>query len=128
MRYLLDTHTFLWWNMKSSRLSPRAVELCQDKANTLLLSLASVWEIQIKLQLGKLQLTAPLAEVIKKQREENLIELLPIELPHVLGLANLPDHHKDPFDRMLIAQAISEGLILISHDPRMTQYPVQVVW
>jgi PIN domain nuclease of toxin-antitoxin system len=75
-----------------------------------------------------LKLTAPLAEVVRKQREENQFELLPLALSHILGLASLPDHHKDPFDRMLIAQAISEGLILISHDPRVAQYPVQVIW
>jgi PIN domain nuclease of toxin-antitoxin system len=84
--------------------------------------------MQVKLSLGKLTLPAPLAQTIENQQRVNRIELLPIQLKHVLELANLPDHHKDPFDRMLIAQAIGEGLILISHDPRMVQYPVQVVW
>lgn len=128
MKYLLDTHAFIWWVMQSSRLSPRAFDLCQDEANTLLLSLASVWEIQIKQQLGKLHLVAPLTEVIETQRNQNGIDLLNIELTHVLGLAQLPNHHRDPFDRLLVAQARVEGCTLISGDSRIAEYPVQVVW
>lgn len=128
MRYLLDTHSFIWLDSTPARLSLKVAAICQDQTNALILSVASVWEMQIKLQLGKLTLPAPLAQTIENQQRTNQIELLPVQLAHVLELANLPNHHKDPFDRLLIAQAISEGLILISHDPRMAQYPVQVVW
>jgi len=128
MRYLLDTHTFLWWVMQSSRLSPKVFDLCRDKSNTLWLSIASAWEIQIKHQRGKLALSAPLGEMIESQRVTNGIQLLPIELSHVLGLANLPAHHQDPFDRILVAQAMVEGLALVSHDPRLDLYSVSVVW
>jgi len=125
---LLDTHVFLWWAMQSSRLSPKAFALCQDATNILKLSVASVWEIQIKEQLGKLRLPAPLADIVETQRDRNRIELLSIELEHVLGLANLPTYHKDPFDRLLIAQAQVEGLVLISGDARLAEYPIEVVW
>jgi PIN domain nuclease of toxin-antitoxin system len=128
MKYLLDTHTFLWWDMESSRLSTRAFALCQDRSNVLLLSIASVWEIQIKQQAGKLGLSAPLGEIIQKQRQTNGIKLLPIRLSHVLGLASLPDHHKDPFDRLLVAQATIEKLTLVSRDPHIAQYPIQLTW
>ena len=93
-----------------------------------MLSVASVWEIQIKHQLGKLALKMPLPEIIQKQREQNQIDLMPIELPHIYGLANLPDHHKDPFDRLLIAQAMIEGLTLLTNDPHIAQYPVTSIW
>ena len=128
MKYLLDTFTFIWWDSESTKLSPKALGLCQDRANTVLLSVASVWEIQIKLQLGKLRLNLPLGEVIESQRQTNYIELLPITLTHVLTLESLPTHHKDPFDRLLIAQANAESAVLISGDPMFAKYPVKLVW
>ena len=128
MRYLLDTQAFLWWDMQSSRLSATAFALCQDRSNTLLLSMANVWEIQIKHQLGKLELGAPLDKIIQKQRETNGIELLSIELAHILDLSNLADHHRDPFDRLLIAQARVENMTLISNDPQIGRYGVPVAW
>ena len=128
MKALFDTHSFIWWDSEPDRLSPRVRALCRDPANTLLLSVASVWEIQIKHQVGKLQLTLPLPELVEGQRQRNQIELLPIVLEHVLGLQNLPAAHKDPFDRLLIAQAIVEDAVLLSHDPVFAQYPVRVEW
>lgn len=128
MKYLLDTHAFLWWDTDSARLSARVFSLCQDKTHTLLLSVASVWEMQIKLQLGKLKPAAPLAEIIEKQRSTNGIQLLPIETVHIFNLTGLPDHHKDPFDRLLVAQADIEDLIIISNDPLIARYPVRVIW
>jgi len=128
MKYLLDTHTFLWWDTQSSQLSPKAFALCSDKTNTLLLSLASVWEIQIKSQLGKLTLPKSLAEIVERQQQTNQIELLPITLTHILALSQLPDHHRDPFDRLLIAQARVENISIISNDSVFRQYAVQVVW
>lgn len=128
MKLLLDTHVFIWWDSEPARLSSQALALCQDRANTVLLSVASVWEMQIKLQLGKLKLSLPLAKVIESQERINNIEVLPIILAHVLALQNLPAHHKDPFDRLLIAQANVEGAVLISGDPILAKYPVKLLW
>jgi PIN domain nuclease of toxin-antitoxin system len=126
MKFLFDTHTFIWWDSEPSKLSPRALSLCQNQENRLLLSVASVWEMQIKLQLGKLRLKLPLAEVIDGQRQTNGVEVLSVELEHVLALEKLPAHHKDPFDRLLIAQAQVEDVVLISGDPVFARYPVNV--
>jgi PIN domain nuclease of toxin-antitoxin system len=128
MRLLLDTHTFIWWSGRSARLSPHALSLCGDPANTLLLSVVSVWEIQIKQQAGKLQLTMPLAHLIAGHQQSNSLQILPIELTHVFALDTLPMHHRDPFDRLLIAQAHVEGTVLVSHDAVFAQYPVDVQW
>lgn len=128
MRYLLDTHTFLWWDTRSSRLSRHVFDLISDRSNVLWLSMASVWEIQIKHQLARLEPSAPLEKIIRIQQRENGINLLPIDLSHVLGLSDLPHHHKDPFDRLLVAQAMAGNLVVLSHDPQIARYPVQVVW
>jgi PIN domain nuclease of toxin-antitoxin system len=127
MKLLLDTHTFIWWDSEPTRLSAQAMALCQDRENVLLLSVASVWEMQIKLQLGKLKLNLPLADVIESQRQVNNIQVLPVALTHVLALDKLPPYHKDPFDRLLIAQASVEEAVLVSGDP-VFKYPAQVIW
>jgi PIN domain nuclease of toxin-antitoxin system len=128
MKVLLDTHAFIWWDSDSAKLSPQARAACQDRANLVLLSVASVWEMQIKLQLGKLHLRLPLADVVGEQQQTNEIQVLPVALGHVLALQNLPAHHRDPFDRLLIAQANAEEAVLISHDPVFAHYPVKVLW
>ena len=128
MKLLLDTHAFIWWDSEPAKLSPKALALCQDRANVVLLSVTSVWEMQIKLQIGKLKLDLPLAEVVESQRQTNGIQVLPIILSHVLELENLPFHHKDPFDRLLIAQANVEDATLVSNGPVFEDYPVKVVW
>ncbi|MEK7879065.1 MAG: type II toxin-antitoxin system VapC family toxin [candidate division NC10 bacterium] len=128
MKLLLDTHAFIWWDSEPNRVSPNALAQCQNRANELWLSVASVWETQIKLQLGKLRLSLPLAKLIESQQQTNGLQVLPITLAHVLAIEQLPDHHKDPFDRLLIAQANVEGAVLISHDPLFTKYSVKVVW
>jgi len=127
MRLLLDTHAFIWWDSEPAKLSPQVLALCQDRTSTVLLSVASVWEMQIKLQLGRLKLALPLATLVENQQRTNGIEVLPISLAHVLALADLPAHHRDPFDRLLIAQARLEGAVLISTDPVFANYPVQVL-
>jgi len=114
MKFLLDTHTFIWWDSEPEKLSQRALELCRNPSNTLLLSITSIWEMQIKLQLGKLSLKIPLAEMINTQQETNQIGLLSITVSHVLALNTLPNIHKDPFDRLLVAQANLENARLIS--------------
>ena len=128
MKLLLDTHTFIWWDSDPAKLPTQVLALCRDRANMVLLSVASAWEMQIKLQLGKLRLNLPLAEVIESQQQSNDIELLPITLTHVLALQDLPAHHRDPFDRLLVAQANAEDAVLVSGDPIFAKYPVKLLW
>ena len=97
MKVLLDTHAFLWWDNDPAKLSPLVLAWCQDKANTLILSVASVWEIQIKRDLGKLRLPLPLLDVVASQQKTNNLRVLPVSLAHVLALEALPLYHKDPF-------------------------------
>jgi PIN domain nuclease of toxin-antitoxin system len=128
MKVLLDTHTFLWWDSNSSKLSSAARALCSDPNTTILLSVASVWEMQIKTQLGKLALNLPLVDLVQAQQRTNGVEILTITLEHVLAIASLPTPHKDPFDRILTAQAIVEGIPLLTVDPIFHQYPVKILW
>lgn len=128
MKLLLDTHTFLWWDSEPERLSPTILQLCRDPGNMLVLSVVSAWEIQVKSQLGKLELKRPLSEVIRDQRQANDMRVLPIWLKHVLALAELPAQHRDPFDRLLVSQARVEGAILLSRDPLFALYDVDVRW
>ncbi len=127
MRLLLDTQIFIWWDSEPQKLSAQALALCQDQTNTLVLSVASVWEMQIKSQLGKLQLDRSLAEIVESQQLINNVELLPIHVTHVLALQHLPPHHKDPFDRLIIAQALAENMPVISADTIFPLYPVTVL-
>lgn len=128
MKLLLDTHTFIWWNSNSSKLSKRALELCSNRNNNLFLSLVSIWEITIKSQLGKLSLNESLTEIIEKQQKVNNLQILPIDLNHILALHDLPLHHRDPFDRLLISQAILENATLISRDSVFQYYSVRLEW
>jgi len=96
--------------------------------NILLLSVASAWEMQIKLQVGKLKLALPLETIVEGQQQTNRLGILPVTLAHVLALKNLPAHHKDPFDRLLIAQANVEEAALVTNDPVFESYSVQRVW
>jgi PIN domain nuclease of toxin-antitoxin system len=127
MKYLLDTHAFMWMDSEPEKLSAHVQQLCQDTENTLMLSVVSIWEMQIKNQLGKLRLNLPLAEVVREQ-QENGIEILPVEAAHIFALESLPNLHKDPFDRLLVAQAMAEDMVLISADPLIKQYPARVEW
>lgn len=127
MKLLLDTHTFIFWDSQPSKLSARALELLTNKDNLRLLSVVSLWEIQIKQQLGKLTLNKSLAEIIIIQKN-NYIEILPITVAHILALNSLPMYHKDPFDRLLIAQANIENAVLISCDSVFANYSVKVEW
>jgi PIN domain nuclease of toxin-antitoxin system len=128
MKLLLDTHTFIWWYNEPKRLPATVLSACQDTENVLMLSVASAWEMQIKSQLGKLHLTKPLSDIIHRQQEQNLLQILPITLPVVLALDNLPLHHRDPFDRLLIAQAQVEQLLLVSKDSKFEEYSVSLLW
>ena len=128
MRLLLDTHTFLWLDGSPEQLSPAALVACEDPANELYLSVVSAWEIQIKHQLNRLQLDVRLEEMIQGQQTANDLRILPVQLPHVYTLRQLPLHHHDPFDRLLIAQAKAEQMRLVSADRQFTPYLVDVIW
>ena len=127
-RLLLDTHTFLWWDAAPERLSAAVLALCQNSSVRLFLSIVSLWEIQIKSGLGKLPLSLPLAEIIQNQQMRHGLQLLPVTPEHIYALSGLPLHHKDPFDRLLIAQALTEGLPLASVDSAFSSYPISLVW
>jgi PIN domain nuclease of toxin-antitoxin system len=128
MRLLFDTHAFLWWESEPEKLSPSTIILCEDKTNQLFISVASIWEMQIKMQLGKLKLKSSLKEIVERQRLKNDLQILSIELNHVLALNDLPDHHKDPFDRLLISQAKVDDLSLISGDKMLSRYDIDIIW
>jgi PIN domain nuclease of toxin-antitoxin system len=127
MKALLDTHTFLWAIAEEGKLSRRAQQIYTGH-NDLWLSVVSVWEILIKVQAGKLPLPEPAGRYLGKKLSQNRIEVLPITLDHVLKTESLPLHHRDPFDRLLIAQSIEEGWPIITADPWFARYPVEVIW
>ncbi len=128
MRALLDTHAFLWWITDDSRLSAHAREIIGDGSHTLFFSAASGWEIAIKAQLGRLKLPDKADAFVMEQLSANAFNSLPIQLSHALHIFNLPHHHRDPFDRMLIAQSQLEGLPILTADPLIAQYQVEVIW
>ena len=128
MRLLLDTCTFLWVIGGSSDLSESAREEFRSPANEVFLSSVSVWEIAVKNKLGKLPLPEPCGQFILSQRSLHRIEPLALDERAVLTLLKLPELHKDPFDRMLICQAIAEGMMLLTPDPLIVQYPVSSLW
>ena len=128
MRILLDTHSFLWWITDDPRLSPRAREIMSDGENRLFLSAASGWEIAIKSRLGRLVIPEPVAAFVPAQLAGNAIEGLPISMGHALHVSSLPDHHRDPFDRILVAQSELEHLPILTGDPLIAQYGVETVW
>jgi PIN domain nuclease of toxin-antitoxin system len=128
MRFLVDTHVFLWFIAGDTRLSQLVRTAIEDDENTVLLSIASAWEIAIKVNVGKLTLAKPFADLIPEQIAENEIELLAITLDDLKVVATLPLHHRDPFDRLLIAQAMTQGIAIASDDASFAQYAVQVLW
>jgi PIN domain nuclease of toxin-antitoxin system len=125
---LLDTHTFLWFIDNDPRLSATAAARIADPETPVRVSVVSAWEIVIKLGTGKLTLGRPLAQLWPESLEANDFAVLDVTSEHVLALENLPLHHRDPFDRLLIAQALSEGLDLVSADAAFAVYPVHRVW
>ena len=127
IKLLLDTHIFIWWADQPEKLSPAALSALEDETNELILSVASVWEMQLKIQLGKLKLRLPLKELVKNQQETNDLTVSPVALTHVLALGVLPFHHGDPFDRLLIAQSIEEDLTLVSADSQFVAYSVKLL-
>ena len=128
MKLLLDTHVLIYATLQQSNLSNQAKEIIQDKTNELYLSTASIWEMQIKLQLGKLNLQPSLQQIIEDQCRVNDLRILSISQQHIFNLSQLPFHHKDPFDRLIISQAMTEGFSLLSKDAQITKYQVNVIW
>jgi PIN domain nuclease of toxin-antitoxin system len=127
-RLLLDTHVFLWWVDDAPDLSISATRAIADTKNQCYLSITSCWEMAIKSSIGKLRLAKPLERFVSDQLAANGFSLLPIELHHVVKTEKLPYHHRDPFDRLLISQAISENLIIISADSIFSDYGTKVIW
>jgi PIN domain nuclease of toxin-antitoxin system len=128
MRYLLDSRTFLWWCSQSSKLSQAAFDLIKNGDNAIYITLISIREIQIKSQLGKVDLPTSIMDIFDQQHKEHNIELLAIALSHMQALTTLPNPHVDPFDRILIAQAIAEKMTVVTSDPQFAAYPVKVFW
>ncbi|MCC5627409.1 type II toxin-antitoxin system VapC family toxin [Nostoc sphaeroides CHAB 2801] len=128
MRLLLDTHTFIWYVTDNSRLSNQVVALINDENNEILLSIASLWEIAIKQNLGKLSFNQSFEIFITQQLNLNDFSLLDIKITHVTVVATLSLHHRDPFDRILIAQSIVENIPLLSADKIFDAYPIRRMW
>jgi len=125
---LFDTHSFIWWADEPMKLSRAALAALEDENNRLFLSDVSIWEMQIKVQLGKMKLKLPLQDLIESQQRDNEVKILPITTEHILALNNLPFHHNDPFDRLLIAQSIVEGFTIVTADSEFSDYPAKLLW
>jgi PIN domain nuclease of toxin-antitoxin system len=124
VRLLLDTHTLLWWLAGDVQLGPRARDLIEDPANDVVVSVASLWEIVVKVRVGKLE--ADVEEIADAMEREGFA-ILGIGTPHLVALTGLPMHHRDPFDHLLIAQAISEDATFVSENRNAFRYPVRLV-
>ncbi len=127
MRVLLDTHAFIWWFESNRRLSSGARQAIKD-ATEVFLSIASCWEMAIKVSQGRLTLAKPIDRLVPEQLGLNRFQLLPVDLDDVARVATLPFHHRDPFDRLLAAQALSDELTIVSADPIFRKYGVKRVW
>ena len=128
MKFLLDTHTFLWFVLNQSELSSVAHDLIINPNHDIFLSPVTYWEIAIKISIGKYQLPGPYEAWMNQQIFTNTFEILPITIAHTAIIISLPFHHKDPFDRLLISQAIVENIPIISTDRIFDSYPVDRIW
>lgn len=128
MNLPLDTHVFLWFIDGSAKLSPRARELIEDRGNVKLVSVASLWEMGLKISLRRLELAQPFEELIPRQMELNGFGLLPVRIPHIAKVISLPFHHRDPFDRLIVAQCMVEDLSAVSFDSAFDKYSVRRLW
>jgi PIN domain nuclease of toxin-antitoxin system len=126
--FLLDTHTFLWMASEPDRLGPSARARVEEPSSELHLSIASVWEIAIKASLGRLTLQGPVDRFVREQLTATRTTLLGIDVSHAAVVAELPWHHRDPFDRLLAAQAFSGGLVILSRDAAFDAYDVERLW
>ncbi len=128
MRLLLDTHALIWMVSLDDKLSEKAKTLILDTDNELFLSVASIWEISIKASLGKLILQQPIEQIINQQVQINGVQLISIEAAHALAVSTLPWHHRDPFDRLIIAQSQLENLTILGCDTAMDVYEIERIW
>jgi len=128
LRLLLDTHAFLWFVLGDSRLNEPARQRIESLENERLLSIASVWEIAIKVSLGRLEITSPLPDLVARHVEGNAIQLLPVQVSHLDLVSRLPFVHRDPFDRLIAAQSLAEGIPLLSRDSVFDDYGVSRLW
>jgi PIN domain nuclease of toxin-antitoxin system len=128
MKLLLDTHVFLWWNEANPKLSRRARKLLADPANSLFLSVASAWEMTLKVRSGKLGLPAVPSVYVPARLNHYGIETLSVNLEHVLASSALPPYHRDPFDRLLVGQGQVERLAIVTHDAQVRKYAVETIW
>jgi PIN domain nuclease of toxin-antitoxin system len=128
MKLLLDTHALLWFIGNDPQLSAPARENIENPAHEKFVSAASLWEIAVKLSLEKLKLPRPFGEVFPQQLEVNGFELLPISCAQLNQLVALPFHHRDPFDRLLIAQALADGMTVVTRDLEFSKYPEKILW
>lgn len=128
MQILLDTHAFLWWIEDDLRLSAVARATIEDGANDVFFSAASGWEIAIKSQIGKLRLPENLEQFVSEHVYRNNFTVLPIQLSHTLSVHSLPLLHRDPFDRILVAQSMIEKMPLLTVDPQISQYEAETIW
>jgi PIN domain nuclease of toxin-antitoxin system len=126
--FLLDTHTLLWFLNGDSHLSTKAQALIEDSTNERLISIASLWEMAIKVSIGKLEQDISFTNLVSGPLKNNAINILPITPAHLDALASLPHHHRDPFDRLIIAQSIVEQIPIISRDITFNTYPVERIW
>ena len=128
MKILLDTHAFLWFFEGDERLSTSAREAIESEANENLLSVASLWEIAIKTSIGKLRLTGPFGDIVSRAMNDVSVTVVPITMPHLVEVSTMHFHHRDPFDRLLAAQAKTEGLTIVSGDECFEAYGTQRPW
>ncbi|HRJ40646.1 MAG: type II toxin-antitoxin system VapC family toxin [Caldilineaceae bacterium] len=128
MRILLDTHAFLWFVSNEAEMSTRSLKIIEDPSVDVLVSVATLWEIAIKSSIGKLDLKQTFDEIIPRELTNNRFQLWAIDIAALSLVSTLPLYHRDPFDRLLIAQAIAEGIPIVTRDSAFSSYPVQIIW
>jgi PIN domain nuclease of toxin-antitoxin system len=128
VKFLLDSHTLLWFLLNDTQLSENAKSIIADSSNNIFISPASYWEIAIKISLGKYLLDQPFADFFEQELIKNEFSIIPITIQHAEVVCSLPFHHRDPFDRLLIAQAIAENIPVLSNDKAFDKYPVTRLW
>ncbi len=128
MKFLLDTHVIIWYTLNAVKIPTSTLDIIKEINNSIYISQVSIWEMQIKYNLGKLELPLTIKELIETQQKSNAFQLLKIKNTHLWNLDNLPSLHKDPFDRLLISQSMSEQLNLITADTKIQDYEIQTLW
>jgi len=128
MNLLLDSHSFVWWRDEPRKLSRTAFAEISNSSNNVFLSVVTVWELQIKIVLNKFTIKGGLENAVKDEQQNNGFQILSVQLVHAFYLENLPPHHKDPFDRLLISQATVEKMTLVTADAEFAKYQVNLLW